>query len=759
MLLVFSLATFILVKFGAHLKTDDLTLLPNKHAPVTSTGFYDALWSHIAQPVALLLLQMISILFFARLFGILFKKIGQPTVIGEILAGILLGPSVLGFLLPGVYSNLFASSSLNNIYYLSQVGLILFMFVIGMELNMAALKSHLKETFLISHAGIFLPFFLGMLLAYFLYADYAAYLTTYLPFALFIGISMSITAFPVLARIIQEKDLTRTHLGTISLGSAAIGDVTAWCVLAAIIAIAKTGSVVASMYTLLLTTVYILVMVLIVKPFLKKMGEHYQTTEVVNRSTVAFLFLVLLISAFITEALGIHALFGAFMAGVVMPPMTNFRRIIVEKVEDVSVSFLLPLFFVFTGLRTEIGLLNTPELWLICGLIILVAVIGKFGGTAIAARLMGESTRDSLSMGVLMNTRGLMELIVLNIGYEMGILPPTLFVMLVIMALVTTIMATPFLNLIDRLFPLKDKRLEFIKRQQLGVFKALVAVGNPANGKMLLSVAKSVLDGSKNSLSVHVLHITEGTDVNLFSSEQLIEETFKGVRLEAEILGIPIQTQYKVTDNVSHEIVQTTNEDQYDFLLVGGGVSTGTYQKHSKYGLTKRIPFLGHLFSGLTQQQVFYPSALIKDKTRYFIENSLCSVGIFVKRKDVAIKNTLIVLKREEDLFLLRYGKRLLKNNLAVTLRIKEIDEMSEVNVLFGKGIMNLMKEFPNRVQWSQEAIDNKEYMSTFSLMLVSYPSWNELVEQDVMNLEFIPSTLIINKKRSRFHEITKRSH
>jgi Kef-type K+ transport system membrane component KefB len=259
------------------------------------------LWLHISQPFALLLLQLISILFMARLLGNIFNRMGQPTVIGEIMAGILLGPSVLGYLWPNLFNGLFPGDSLNNIYYLSQVGLVLFMFVIGMELNVSSLKSKLQETFIISQSGILLPFVLGMMLAIYLYQDFAAGQTHYLPFALFIGISLSITAFPVLARIIQERDLSRTHLGTMSMGRAAIGDVTAWCLLAAIIAISKTGSMMDSLFTLLLTIAYVLLMLFVVKPFLKRIGEHYRTLEVVNRSTVAFFFMMLLACYFINE--------------------------------------------------------------------------------------------------------------------------------------------------------------------------------------------------------------------------------------------------------------------------------------------------------------------------------------------------------------------------------------------------------------------------------------------------------------------------
>ena len=339
-------------------------------------------------------------------------------------------------------------------------------------------------------------------------------------FALFIGISMSITAFPVLARIVQERGLTKSHLGTISIASAAFNDVTAWCVLAAVIAISKTGSLDSSLFNIALAVAYILAMMFVVKPFLKRIGEIYKNSEVVNKSVFAFFLLVLITSSYITQLIGIHALFGAFLAGVIMPPLPSFRKLIVDKVEDVSLTLLLPLFFVYTGLRTEIGLLNTPYLWWIALIFIVVAVVGKFIGSAFSAKLLGETWKDSLSIGILMNTRGLMELIVLNIGYEMGILPPPIFVMLVIMALVTTFMTTPVLSLINFLFPEKRIREEYERQQSLGIFKALIAVGNPENGRPLLNVAKTVLDGTKNSLAVNVLHLTPGTDINPFHGDQ-----------------------------------------------------------------------------------------------------------------------------------------------------------------------------------------------------------------------------------------------
>lgn len=414
------------------------------------TMFTESIKQNVGHHLSTLLIQIIVILVTVKIFGFLFKYIGQPSVIGEIVAGIVLGPSLLGYFFPGTFDFIFPSDSLTNLNLLSQIGLVLYMFAVGMDLDFNILKTKINQTLIISHAGIVVPFFFGIISSYFIYEKYATHTTSFIPFALFIGISMSITAFPVLARIIQERNMTKTPLGTLSIASAANDDVTAWCLLAIVIAIAQAGTFTSALYSIFLAAIYILAMFTIVRSLLKKIGKTYINTDKINKTSVSFIFLVLVISATITEVIGIHALFGAFMAGVIMPTNFGFRKIMIEKVEDIALTFFLPLFFAFTGLRTEIGLLNNTEMWIVCLMLVIVAIIGKLGGCTIAARLAGESWRDSLTIGTLMNTRGLMELVALNIGYEMGILPPSVFVILVIMALVTTFMTTPILHFIKK---------------------------------------------------------------------------------------------------------------------------------------------------------------------------------------------------------------------------------------------------------------------------------------------------------------------
>ena len=753
MMLLFVVLTYVLFSSAAKFDSEVISENSNDISLSTFENFRFAMMHNIMEPAAMLLLQIISILLVSRVFGFLFVKIGQPTVIGEILAGIVLGPSLLGYFFPEAYSFLFAPDSLSNIYILSEIGLVLFMFVIGMELDLSALKNKMGTTFVISQASIVIPYFMGMWLAYYLYEEFAAGQTDFISFALFIGISMSITAFPVLARIVQEKGLTKSHLGTISIASAAFNDVTAWCVLAAVIAISKTGSLYSSLFNIGLAVAYILVMMFLVKPFLKRIGEIYKNSEVVNKSVFAFFLLVLIISAYITQLIGIHALFGAFLAGVIMPPLPSFRKLIVDKVEDVSLTLLLPLFFVYTGLRTEIGLLNTPYLWWIAFIFIVVAVVGKFIGSAFSAKVLGETWKDSLSIGILMNTRGLMELIVLNIGYEMGILPPPIFVMLVIMALVTTFMTTPILSLINFLFPEKRIREEYERHQSLGIFKALIAMGNPENGKPLLNVAKTVLDGTKNSLAVNVLHLTPGTDINPFHGDQYSLEGFKLVKEEAAKLNIPIETEYKITDNIEGSIVRTVNYNNYDFLLVGAGVALSGIPFFKETTFLSKIKWLNRLLNRVSRtQSIFYPGSLIKDKTRYFIENSRCSVGVFVNRGFAGISTTMILLQNESDDFLLRYARRLMRNNKSVSIFIMDVNQVLQRSTKVREATDELRKMFPNSVKIIKSSKNNASVISKFSFLLLSYQTWNDLSENDAAMLRSIPSTLIINKKTSRFH-------
>ncbi len=411
-------------------------------------AFFNELTRNLDSPLSNLILQILVVLAVARACGILVRRLGQPQVMGEILAGIFLGPSLLQPLAPEVYAFLFPEGSVQRLYFLSQVGILLFMFIVGLELDTKVLRSKARSIFVISQASIVAPFILGIGLAYLLFPDYGPLDKGALAFALFMGISMSITAFPVLARILQEHGLTRSQLGTMALTCAAVNDVTGWCLLAVVVGLVHSGTGAGAVGTIALALLYMFFMRFVVSPLLQHWRSQIFTTEAqLSPGLLAFAVIALLLSAWITETIGIHALFGAFLMGIAMPEHHGFKEKLTARIHDVTTVILLPLFFAFTGLRTHVGLLDDAQSWLICTLVLLVAVLGKFGGAALAARFTGHSWRTSCLLGALMNTRGLMELIVLNIGYDLGIFSPKIFTMMVIMAVATTMMAGPILRL------------------------------------------------------------------------------------------------------------------------------------------------------------------------------------------------------------------------------------------------------------------------------------------------------------------------
>jgi Kef-type K+ transport system membrane component KefB len=396
-----------------------------------------------------LLTQIVVVVVAARLCGGLAARIGQPKVIGEIVAGIMLGPSLLGWAAPGVSQALFPPGSLGTLKLLADVGVLLFMFVVGLELDVEVLRGVARTALLVSHASILFPCFLGVVLSLALYGSLAPAGVPFVPFALFLGIAMSITAFPVLARILEERGLTRTPLGNTAITCAAVDDVTAWSLLAIVVAVAKAQDLASAGLTVLTVAAFIGLMWVVVGPAVRWVIGR-SAPETPSKNLLAFVLLMLIGSALTAERIGIHALFGAFLVGVVMPHEAGFRAALVQRLEEISAILFLPLFFAFTGLRTRIGLLDSAEAWLMCLAVIAVATAGKLGGSMAAARLSGMGTLDALSLGALMNTRGLMELIVLNVGYELGILSPRIFAMMVLMALVTTFSTAPLLAYADR---------------------------------------------------------------------------------------------------------------------------------------------------------------------------------------------------------------------------------------------------------------------------------------------------------------------
>ncbi|HET9956857.1 MAG TPA: cation:proton antiporter [Polyangiaceae bacterium] len=460
----------------------------------------------------LLLLQIGVILVAARGVGLVFRRFQQPQVVGEMAAGILLGPSLLGWLAPNVSAFLFPAKSLVHLGTLSQVGLVLFMFLVGLEFDPKLLRGRGHAAVVTSHVSIVAPFFLGSVLALYLYPRLSDASVAFNGFALFMGAAMSVTAFPVLARILQERKLVHTKVGAVTIACAAVDDVTAWAILAVVIAIVRANALHAPLWlTLAGSLVYMVLMLFVVRPALRLLETRYHRAGRVSQDFLGLIFLLLLASAWTTEWLGIHALFGAFCLGAVMPKDRGLMHEIADKLENVTVVFLLPIFFASAGLKTRIGLVTGAEMWGFFGLIMLVAVLGKFGGSTAAARLVGLSWRESSALGILMNTRGLMELVILTIGFDLGVISPALFAMLVMMALATTIMTTP---VIQWLYPLERLREAQREDSEAEDYTVLVPVSLPTSGPGLLRVARS-LSALGQQPRVYGLHLKRMEDTML----------------------------------------------------------------------------------------------------------------------------------------------------------------------------------------------------------------------------------------------------
>ena len=738
----FTALIYWLICQGKHLELDKKLL-----RPVTENGhwndFMASLTLNLHHPLAILLAQIITIIVVARFFGWVFRKIGQPSVIGEIIAGIVLGPSLLGLYFPEFSIALFPIQSLGNLQFLSQIGLILFMFIIGMELDLKVLQNRAKEAIVISHASIVIPFALGIGLAYFVYYRFAPVGVAFLPFALFMGIAMSITAFPVLARIVQERGIHKTKLGAIVITCAAADDITAWCLLAAVIAIVKAGTFVSSLYVIGLAIFYVIVMLFVVKPFLKKIGELYGTKDNLSKPVVAIFFLILIISSYTTEIIGIHALFGAFMTGVIMPDITKFRNLFIEKVEDVSVILLLPLFFVYTGLRTEIGLINDPYLWKVTGFIILVAVIGKFLGSALAAKFVGQSWRDSFTIGALMNTRGLMELVVLNIGLDLKVLTPEVFTMMVIMALVTTFMTGPTLNFINYIFKTKDASI-LDEIHNGNKFKILISFGNNEKGKSLLRLANSLVKKQKETSTITAMHLALSDEVHSYNLEEYEKDRFFPIVDESKVLKQEITTVFQATVDIETNIAEIANNGEYDLLLVGLGKSIFEGTLLGKVlGFTTRIMNPDRLIDKFTGKEGLFENSPFDERTRQIISKTKLPLGILVDKELQNVNQVFIPIFSSEDSFLIDYAQKLIYNNNS-QIAVLDANGHANTNFVFKSAISSLEHKYPKNITLMEDKIIKKEFLATQDLMVISIESWKSLVDSGSSWLNRVPSVLIL---------------
>jgi Kef-type K+ transport system membrane component KefB/nucleotide-binding universal stress UspA family protein len=533
-------------------------------APVLAALLHD--------PLPRLLFQVALIVGVARLLGLLARHLGQPTVIAEIIAGILLGPTAFGVIAPELFAALFPPESLPVLGLVSQLGLVLFMFLIGLEFDPKLLVGRAHASIAISHTSIVVPFGLGIGLSLLLFADLAGSQASDLGFALFMGAAMSITAFPVLARILSERRLLRTRLGSLTLTCAAVDDVTAWCLLAFVVALSRSRGVESAVFTTGATFVYIGLMWFAVRPLLARLASRASRPDALSQNTVAVILLILIVSSLVTEAIGIHALFGAFLLGVVMPKTGTIGATLAGKLEEVVLVLLLPLFFAYSGLRTEIGLVHTATDWLVCGAIVLCACGGKMGAGTIAARLTGSSWRDAMSIGALMNTRGLMELIVLNIGLDLGVIGPKLFAMMVLMALVTTFMTTPLLRLLK---PSEEGARTPASSPVWGTpskpdYCVLVCIADERVGHSLATLSRALCFGGGER--VVALNLTAPPERRLFAEleDEQPPSPLAPMLGRARALNLEVESLSFVSSDPAEDICNVAREQRAHLVLLGG---------------------------------------------------------------------------------------------------------------------------------------------------------------------------------------------
>ncbi|MBU8895622.1 cation/H(+) antiporter [Corallococcus sp. H22C18031201] len=519
--------------------------------------------------LALLIVQLIVIIGLSRLIGRGARWLGQPLVIAEVVAGIVLGPSLLGWVSPDAMNWLFPTDSLPVLKMLSQVGLVLFMFLIGLELDPKLLKGRGHASVAISHSSIIVPFALGAgAAALWLYKDWSSPTVPFSSFLLFTGVAMSITAFPVLARILTERGLMQSKVGTIAIACAAVDDVTAWCLLAFVVSLVRASDLTHAALTTVFALLYIAFMLMLVRPFLARLGARVASREGLTQNIVAGTLLLLLGSAFVTELIGIHALFGAFLFGAVIPKEGGLAAALLEKLEDVAVVLLLPVFFAFSGLRTQVGLLDSTEAWVTCGAIIVLACLGKFGGSAVAARLTGLRWREAGAVGILMNTRGLMELIVLNLGLDLGVISPTLFTMMVLMALVTTFITTPLLRWMYSPEELARDRVSLAPpaATEAPGFTVLMCVSHEQVGAGMAALAKALASPQDGLYALHLLSPERPLRTR---QEPAGDGALAPLLGRAQALGLSVRPLSFVSTEPAVDICRTAEAKHADLLLLG----------------------------------------------------------------------------------------------------------------------------------------------------------------------------------------------
>jgi Kef-type K+ transport system membrane component KefB len=551
-------------------------------------------------PMLQLLLQIGVIIFVSRLLASLLRVLGQPQVVGEMLAGIALGPSVLGLMYHGVWMRMLfphapGPDPFPYLNMLAQLGVMFFMFLVGLEFDINMLRGQGKAVLVTGVTSLLAPLLGGFILAGFLYHAFHGSAGGFAVFVLFGGVAMCITAFPVLARIITEHNLQKTSIGGIALACAAFNDAAGWCLLALVLAVASAAGLgqhrpphplLHASMTAVWSVVFAAFVFTIMRPALRGLQNLYTTRGYLSQTVMAGIFMLIVACSFITQWIGIQAIFGAFLLGAAMPAEGKFVRHISEKIQDFALLFLLPVFFAYTGLRTQIGLLNSPRLWEICGVIIFTATITKFAGSALAARFAGLRWRQAGVLGSLMNARGLVELIVLNIGLSLHVLSPAMFTLMVVMALVTTFITTPLMYAIYP--PAKLRRDEGVDSVPAAPDHqhVLVAVSSPLSARSLLNAGALLLGGEKRQ--IYALHLETPEE-----SESRRGKIGNGpdpltlMQRRAINLGLTIEVSHHVSRSIADDICMIARRCNADWIVMGG--HRGVLSPSSVAGVAQQV--------------------------------------------------------------------------------------------------------------------------------------------------------------------------
>ncbi|NCN10484.1 MAG: cation:proton antiporter [Leptospira sp.] len=575
---------------------------------------YSDLLKNADHPLSKTLLLIILILFISRLIGLFFRRIGQPTVLGEIIAGVLIGPSVLGILFPGFHEFLFIGSQSIILSSLSELGLILFMFVIGMQIDFVFVFKKSQSIKLVSHSLIFIPFISGVFLAYLYYNELAPVNVGFFEYSLFIGISITITAYPLLARILNEKGLSNSNLGHTALSTSAFGNIVVWFLLSILIILIKSSSLSSIFLTISLAILYTLMMIFVIHPFLRRLSEIYVSRENLTKSAMAIVFLTLFSSAYLTDLIGLHALIGAFFAGVIMPSDQKLKDLISERVDYIALVFLLPLFFASMGLNTDLtAFKNQSSIILLC-FVTAISILSKFSAASLSSRAMGMSWRDSLSLGTLMNTRGIMELIVINIGFQLGIIDSVLYSALVVMTIITTLITKPSLKYIQSNFFDDDSK------QPLEAFrKILISFGQASMGVALIKLADFLFSSYRDKTQLTAIHITPTEILSPEEEAEYKKKSFSDIEDLMSNLNLNLEMVHKTTENVTYEILNQAKKTNSRFLLIGAAKSL----------FTKNI---------------------LGGKIRSILNYAPCNVGVLLDNGLDRIKKVLILKKTNNSL-------------------------------------------------------------------------------------------------------------